>query len=194
MKAAPTSGLPSMNLEDYTLALSPQGVSELITNFDPKNPERNVVWTTDPRVELPILMTRTGPASISAITTMDLWAEVLKKHGNSPALSDKIGGQWQTISYNEYYDLVIKFALGLIRLGITPRSAVSILGFNCSAWYIDFFGAIFANCIACGHYLTNAPDAIQYVIEHSDTELMVVENQEQLDKVLQIWDKTPKLK
>lgn len=183
----------SLTLDEYALSLSPKGVSDLIANYDPDVPERNIVWTTNPRVELPILMTKTGPASLPPITVMDMWKEVLPKYGNLPALSDKVGGQWQTVSYNEYYDLSVKFALGLIRLGITPRSAVSILGYNCSAWFIDFFGAIFANCIACGHYLTNTPEAIKFVIEHSDSEVIVVENQEQLNKVLQIWDQVPKL-
>jgi len=182
------------NLGQYSLFLSQKGMMDLPKNMDPKDPAKNFIWTTDPKIELPILIAKEGGGSMIPLTCMDLWKQVLQAHGDKPALSDKINGKWQTISYNEYYELAIKFALGLIRLGITERSAVSILGYNCSQWMIDFFGAVFANCVAVGHYLTNTPEAVKYVIEHSDSEIIAVENQEQLDKVLKVWDTLPNLK
>lgn len=196
MKAGLTSSdsIPIVDFGDYSLQISSQGLQTLTKITDPQDPVKNLVWTTDPRVELPILIAKEGAGSVSPITVIELWKRLLPGFKNKPALSDKINGKWQTISYSEYYDLVIKFALGLIRLGISERSAVSILGYNCSLWFIDYFGAIFANCIGCGHYLTNAPDAVSYVIQHSDTELFVAENQEQLDKVLQVWDQCINLK
>lgn len=182
------------DLGKYNFCMSPQGMAKMAANRDPKDPFKNVIWTADPNVELPVLVTKEGPGAAPPITTMELWKQILEKYASQPALSDKVNGKWQTINYQEYYDLVIKFALSLIKYGITERSAVSILGYNCSLWFIDFFGAIFANCLSCGHYLTNGPEAIQYVTEHSDTELFCVENQEYLDKVLQVWDQLPKLK
>jgi long-chain-fatty-acid--CoA ligase ACSBG len=182
------------DLGQYSLYLSPQGVLEIPKLVDPKDPAKNFIWTTDPKVELPILLTKEGAGAIPPQTCMEMWKDTLIAHGDKPALSDKVNGKWQTINYKEYYELCIRFALGLIRLGVTERSAVSILGYNCSLWMIDYFGAIFANCIACGHYLTNTPDAVKYVIDHSDTEVMVVENQDQLDKVLKVWDTCPRLK
>lgn len=182
------------SLKDFSFFLSPQGVASLAKNYDPTVPERNVLWTTDPRVELPILVGKTGAAALPPMTFMDLWKDVLAKNGKKPALSEKINGKWQTISYEEYYDLAIKFGAGLVKMGVTERSSVSILGFNSAWWFIDYFGAIFANCLAVGHYLSNEPEAVQYMAEHSDTEVFVVENQVQLDKVLQVWHKLPKLK
>ena len=186
--------LSQFDVGDNNLFLSSKGLTELLANYDKRDPAKNVIWATDPHIELPILMGKSGLGSLPPMTCMDFWKGILKQFGSLPALSDKVNGKWQAISFQEYYDLIIKFALGLIRLGISERSAVSILGYNCSLWHINFFGAVFANCVACGHYLTNAPDAVQYVLEHSDTELFVVENQDQLNKVLQIWDKCPRLK
>ena len=188
------TSLRSFNLGDYNLSISPQGLSDLVKNYDPKNPQKNFIWTTDPRVELPVLQAKEGAGSLPALTVFDMWNKLLLEYSSRPAISDKVNGKWITLTYKQYHEQIIKFALGLIRLGISERSAVSILGFNCSNWFIDFYGAIFANCIACGHYLTNSPDAIKYVIEHSDSEFFVAENQEQLNKVLEIWDKTPILK
>ena len=178
----------------YSMNLSAEGVNALTKIFDPACPERNIVWTTDPRVELPIKMDTKGTASMPPITCMDLWQLTLAKHGKKAALSEKIDGKWQTLSYEEYYDLAIKFAAGLVKADISERSGVSILGFNSAWWFIDYFGTIFANCIACGHYLSNGPEAIQYMAIHSDTEMFVVEDQIQLEKVLKVWHNLPKLK
>ena|SRR3990167_546859 len=182
------------DMGNYSFHLSPSGLAQMPALVDPKNPAKNVIWTTDPRVELPILMTKEGPGSLAPMTVMQLWDKTLKDFGPKPALNDKINGKWRTFTYQQYYDLVIKFALGLVRLGISERSAVSILGYNCSEWFIDFNGAIFANCVAVGHYLTNGEEAVKYVIDHSDSEIFVAENQEMLDRVLAVWGSIPNLK
>ena len=178
----------------YSFSLSPSGLAQMPALLDPKNPAKNMIWTTDPRVELPILMTKEGPGSYAPITVMQLWEKTLAEYGDKGAVNDKINGKWRTYTYKQYYDLVVKFALGLVRLGISERSAVSILGYNCSEWFINFNGAIFANCVAVGHYLTNGHEAVKYVIEHSDSEIFVAENQEMLDRVLTVWGTIPKLK
>ena len=184
----------SYDLEPYSLWISPEGLHDLRAKIDPSQPERNVIWATDSTAELPIIMTQSGPGAIAPITVMEWWKTVLEKYAKKPALSEKIAGKWQTLSYQEYYDLVVKFALGLVRLGISERSAVSILGYNSREWMIIFFGTIFANCVSCGHYLTNSPEAVQYVSNHSDSEVIAVDSQDQLDKVLAVWPNLPQLK
>ena len=184
----------SYDLEPYSLWISPEGLRDLRAKIDPSQPERNVIWATESTAELPIIMTQTGPGAIAPITVMEWWKTVLEKYSKKPALSEKIAGKWQTLSYQEYYDLVVKFALGLVRLGISERSAVSILGYNSREWMIIFFGTIFANCVSCGHYLTNSPEAVQYVSNHSDSEVIAVDSQDQLDKVLAVWPNLPQLK
>jgi len=178
----------------YSFSLSPAGLAQMPALLDPKNPAKNMIWTTDPRVELPILMTKEGPGSYAPITVMQLWEKTLAEYGDRGAVNDKINGKWRTYTYKQYYDLVVKFALGLVRLGISERSAVSILGYNSREWMIIFFGTIFANCVSCGHYLTNSPEAVQYVSNHSDSEVIAVDSQDQLDKVLAVWPNLPQLK
>lgn len=178
----------------YNFYISPKGLQQMLDNYDSKDPSKNVVWTTDPNVELPILLTKEGTGAAMPMTCMDMFKINLARYAGRPAVADKVNGKWQFLSYEEYYDLIIKFALALIRVGITERSAVSILGFNCSRWFIDYFGAIFANCIAVGHYITNSAEAVGYVIEHSNSEIFIAENQEALNKVLSVWHKLPMLK
>ena len=57
-----------------------------------------------------------------------------------------------------------------------------------------FNGAIFANTIACGLYITNQPSACEYVIDHCESEICVVENQDQLNKILEVWENLPRLR
>jgi len=51
-----------------------------------------------------------------------------------------------------------------------------------------------ANMVACGIYITNSPEACHYVLEHSDSEVCCVEDQNQLNKIIEISHQLPKLK
>lgn len=73
-------------------------------------------------------------------------------------------------------------------LGITEQRSVNIIGFNAPEWHISFYGSIFGNFLPIGVYTTNGPEACHYLCEHSDCEVAVVENREQLKKYLKIWD------
>lgn len=82
----------------------------------------------------------------------------------------------------------------MLSLGITRYKSVNIIGFNSPEWFISFFGSIFSNNLPVGVYSTNGPDACHYVAEHSEAEVIVVENKEHLNKYLDIWNKLPNLK
>lgn len=92
-----------------------------------------------------------------------------------------------TFTYREYYSAATKFALALIRFGCTERKTVAVLSYNCPKWAFAFHGAVMANMVSCGVYITNKAQACHYVLEHSDSEVCCVENQEHLDKVLSVW-------
>lgn len=77
---------------------------------------------------------------------------------------------------------------------MTPFSSVNIIGFNAPEWNIAFYGSIFGNYLPVGIYTTNSPDACKYVVLHSEAELIVAENDEQLSKFIKIWDEIPKVK
>lgn len=117
----------SLTEQNLTLDISPRGMASLALRGDNTDPDRDLIWTTDAKVELPIYRRRTGRGSEAPMTMMELWRRALEKWGNMPALSQKIDGKWSTISYQEYYEESIKFACALTRMGISERSAVTIL-------------------------------------------------------------------
>lgn len=54
--------------------------------------------------------------------------------------------------------------------------SVNIMGFNSPEWIIAFYGSIFGHYLPVGVYTTNSPDACKYVSNHSDAEMIIVEN------------------
>ena len=125
---------------------------------------------------------------------MDIFRKTLTLIPNQPALKVKRNNKWLTWTYAQYYAEACYFAKGLIALGITPYSAVNIIGFNAPEWHITFYGSIFGNYLPVGLYTTNNPEACKYVTMHSEAEVIVVEDKIQLKKYLKIWKDLPKVK
>jgi len=48
---------------DENISVSSQGLANILNNFDSTCPERNFLWTTDYRVELPVRIKKSGPGS-----------------------------------------------------------------------------------------------------------------------------------
>ena len=71
--------------------------------------------------------------------------------------------------------------------------SVGILGFNAPEWHISAVAAVCAGGLAAGIYTTNSVDATRYVAEHSRANVMVVEDEEQLNKIENIQDMLPEL-
>lgn len=128
------------------------------------------------------------------ITLITMIENVVAQHGNRSALRVKKEGQWKTWTYDEFYRDIKQFANALISLEISNYKAINIIGFNDPAWYIGFYGSIFANVLPVGVYTTNGPDACKYIADHSEAELVLAEDQVHLKKYLAIWDQLPRLK
>lgn len=88
----------------------------------------------------------------------------------------------------------MKFAKALWHLGVTEKSAVAIMGFNSPEWAIACMGSVLYNAVFTGIYITNAADACLYQTTHSDAEVVVVDNLDQLKRFTCNLDKLPKVK
>ncbi|KAM9181713.1 long-chain-fatty-acid--CoA ligase ACSBG1 isoform 3-T3 [Mergus octosetaceus] len=123
-----------------------------------------------------------------------MFKESLEKYGSLNALASRKNGKWEKITFSEYYCLSRKAAKSFLKLGLERFHSVAILGFNSPEWFISAVGAVFAGGIVTGIYTTNSPEACHYIAYDSKTNIMVVENQKQLDKIMQIWNRLPHLK
>ena len=119
----------------------------------------------------------------------DLFFHQVDRLGDRVALRRKDYGIWNRISWSEYGKKVQEVAAGLLSLGLEPGDRVAILGDNRPEWLICHLGAMTAGGATCGVYPTSAAEQVAYVVGHSEANVLFVENEEQVDKVLQIMDK-----
>jgi long-subunit acyl-CoA synthetase (AMP-forming) len=127
-------------------------------------------------------------------TVMEAMKATVEQFGDKVALKHKINGDWEETTWKDYYDQVLVTARAFIALGLEKGKAVSLLGNNCPQWFIGDLAGIFAGAIPGGIYTTNSPDQCHYIAEHSEANIAVVEDAEQLDKFKQIRDRLPDLK
>jgi len=118
----------------------------------------------------------------------------VKKYGDRVALREKEFGVWQEISWNEYCRHVRHFCLGLMELGLSRGDHVSIFGENEPEWLYSDLAVQSAGGVAVGVYPTNPAKEASYVIGHSESIFVVCDNQEQVDKVLEVKAELPRLK
>ena len=102
--------------------------------------------------------------------------------------------RWVTTSWAEYASRVRDAAKGLIALGVEPGMAVSILGTNQPEWVIFDVAAMAVGAMPAGIYATNTPEECAYVINHSESPVVLVQNLEQLGKILVKRPKLPRLR
>lgn len=127
-------------------------------------------------------------------TVIELMEETAKKWGSKNALNAKVDGKWESMTWQEYRDQVRMCARAFMALGLEAKGAISIIGKNCPQWFIADIAAIYAGALAAGIYTTNTPEQCQYISEHSEAAVVVVEDDAQLAKYLKIRSQLPKLK
>ncbi len=126
-------------------------------------------------------------------TLADLLPLSAKRYGSAPAVCFKQGGEWQRRSYDEVLETVRSLSLGLIDLGVEKGDKVSILANTRVEWTYFDFAALSAGAVVVPIYQTNSPEECQYVLENSDAKVVVVEDDEQLEKVRAVRDRLPLL-
>ncbi len=127
-------------------------------------------------------------------TVMETMKNTVEKYGDRIALKSKVNDAWQETTWKDYYSQVQTTARAFMALGLEKGKAVSILGSNCPQWFISDIAAIFAGEVPGGIYETNSPEQCKYIAEHSEANIAVVENAEQLAKFKKIKDQLPDLK
>ncbi|MFV1971500.1 MAG: long-chain fatty acid--CoA ligase [Acidimicrobiia bacterium] len=106
------------------------------------------------------------------------------QRGVAAAYAVRDDGRWVTTSWAEYASRVRDAAKGLIALGVEPGMSVSILGTNQPEWVIFDVAAMAVGAMPAGIYATNTPEECAHVINHSESYVVLVQNLEQLDKIL----------
>ncbi|HEX5980484.1 MAG TPA: AMP-dependent synthetase/ligase [Thermoleophilaceae bacterium] len=139
-------------------------------------------------------VTAGAQAGTGSKTIADLLPLAVERHGDVPAQRFKVGDEWKDVSYAELGEVVKEVALGLVDLGIEPGDKISILAHTRPEWTEACFGILTAGATLVTIYQTNSPEECQYVLHHSDSRAVFVEDAEQLAKIRAVEGDCPELK
>ncbi len=110
------------------------------------------------------------------------------------ALREKEYGIWQPVTWDVYLEHVRHFSLGLLSLGLKPGDALGIIGNNRPEWVYAELAAQAAHATPFGIFQDSILSEVAYIIDHSEAKMIVAEDQEQVDKILDLKDKLPGIK
>lgn len=113
--------------------------------------------------------------------------------GDRIALREKEFGIWQSITWSEYERRVRHFALGLRELGLEEGDRIAIIGDNRPEWVIGELAAQSLGALPLGLYQDAVATELEYLLAASRARVVVAEDQEQVDKVLEIREALPRL-
>jgi long-chain acyl-CoA synthetase len=109
------------------------------------------------------------------------------------ALREKEYGIWQEVTWQQYYEHVCALCLGLVDLGLRRGDAVAVISGNRPEWLYTEVAAQSAGAVPVGIFVDSLPSQVKFVLEHAEARVVVVEDQEQADKVLIVRHQLPRL-
>ena len=115
------------------------------------------------------------------------------QHPDKIAMREKALGIWQTWSWRQIHDEVRALAGGLAAMGLARGDKVAIIGDNRPHLYWAMTAAQCLGGVPVPLYQDAVAEEIQFVLEHAETRFAVVEDQEQVDKLLAVQARCPKL-
>jgi long-chain acyl-CoA synthetase len=127
-------------------------------------------------------------------TLPQMLRENARRHPDRVAIRQKEFGIWNPCRWKQYCERACHVGLGFRALGLSAGSHVAILSENRIEWVLAQLGANIMDGIAVGVYPTSPSNEVAYVLAHSESEIIVCEDQEQVDKVLERRDELPKLR
>ena len=133
-------------------------------------------------------------AQLNADTLPKLLAGRAALHPDAVALREKDLGIWQRVTWRDYLGHVRRACMGFTALGLARGEKVAILSENRREWLYAELAAMAAGAVGVGVYPTSPSNEVQYVLEHSGATVVVAEDQEQVDKILEVGDRLPSVR
>lgn len=119
-------------------------------------------------------------------TVPQRFLQAVRQRGDRVAMWHKRRGLWHPITWEQYGRAAQEVACGLVALGFEPGQAAAIIGNNRPEWLFCDMGTLLAGGLSVAVYATNPPEQCAYVLAHSEARVFFVEDEEQLDKALEV--------
>lgn len=126
-------------------------------------------------------------------TIAELFWKRVTERGDKLAIREKDFGIWNEYSWQSYGHFARLAGMGLRSLGMQRGDICSIASEINKEWLFADLGVICAGGVTNGVYPTDPPNQVEYLINDSRTRFYFAEDEEQLDKVLTVRDRTPSL-
>ena len=117
-----------------------------------------------------------------------------KQRPDAPALREKVYGIWQTITWAELAALVRSLACGLAAAGVQRDDHLVVVGENRPRLYAAMLAAQSLGAVPVPLYQDAAAPEYAFPINNADIGYAIVEDQEQVDKLLELREQCPRLK
>ncbi|MEL0072057.1 MAG: AMP-binding protein, partial [Rhodobiaceae bacterium] len=111
--------------------------------------------------------------------------------GSRVALREKEFGIWHSFDWDTFYLRAREIGAALMSLGLQPGNVVSILAENRKEWLYFDLATMCSGGISNGVYTTDSPMQLEHICRDSASRFLVVEDEEQLDKYLEVRDALP---
>ncbi|MFM8546683.1 MAG: AMP-dependent synthetase/ligase [Betaproteobacteria bacterium] len=118
----------------------------------------------------------------------------VQSRGDAVALRQKVFGIWEEQSWREFGGHARRIAMALAAGGFQPGEVGSVLANTRREWSYADYGILLAGGISSGIYPTDAASQVEYLCADSATRIVFVEDEEQLDKVLEVRERLPLLR
>lgn len=127
-------------------------------------------------------------------TVCDLFIDRVKKYPNLNSIGSIEKKGINFLNFKSYKEIVECYSVALINLGLKPQHKVCILSQSSKEWHLLDMAILCANAVSVPIYPSYTPSEVLYITEHCDAEFLIVENQEQFEKILTIQDSLKSVK
>ena len=126
-------------------------------------------------------------------TIAQMFNSVTNEFSDTKLYHYKKQNEWIGISGSAIRSTVKDLAFALKSLDVSKGSNVAILSNNSPRWAMSDYGIICSGAASVGIYPTLIASQIEYIINNSNSKVVFVENQDQLNKILEVWEKCSQL-
>ncbi|MED5249261.1 MAG: AMP-binding protein [Pseudomonadota bacterium] len=117
----------------------------------------------------------------------------LEHDAERPAMREKANGIWQTWTLGQLCEESFALAAGLADLGFVRNDTLVIIGDNRPRLYGSMIAVQALGGVPVPAYQDSVAEEIQYVVDHAEARFIIAENQEQVDKALEIKEQCPRV-
>ncbi|HEY8479847.1 MAG TPA: AMP-dependent synthetase/ligase [Spirillospora sp.] len=132
--------------------------------------------------------------ALAGLTICTSLAETAERHGDLPAYSDRVDGEWRTLTWADTRRRALETAAGLMALGLAPGDVVALMMPNRSEHVLADLGTVHAGGVPTTLYPTLAPDQIAFVAGDCSAKYAVLDGRAQLERWRPVLDRLPDLR